>query len=295
MNCARIREQLPSLLDDRLATAAAREIRAHLAGCPDCEREFTTLSQTLIALDAMPAPTPSPRLRARVYAAIAAEQHALRNPVTTTEPAAPVARKPATRSGRSLWFWLVQPLAAAALLALGFTLGNRSNPALAAPVTLPAATPTTTPAAADAATQRELADLRKKVDSMSQLVGYSLLQQQSRSSNERLRGVLTSAAVEKPDDKTINDLIGALALDPSANVRLNALEALYPHADQDVVRAGVLTSLPREQSPIVQISMIDFLVASRDREATPALQKLSANAQVDLNVREAAKRALTQL
>ncbi|MBC7367967.1 MAG: zf-HC2 domain-containing protein [Undibacterium sp.] len=294
MTCARIREHLPSLLDDRLATAAAREIRAHLAGCPDCEREFTTLSQTLIALDAMPAPTPSPRLRARVYAAIAAEQHALRNPVTSAEPAAPVARKPATRSGRSLWFWLVQPLAAAALLVLGFTLGNRSIPATA-PVTLPSATPTTTPAAADAATQRELADLRKKVDSMSQLVGYSLLQQQSRSSNERLRGVLTSAAVEKPDDKTINDLIGALALDPSANVRLNALEALYPHADQEVVRAGVLTSLPREQSPLVQISMIDFLVASRDREATPALQKLSANPQADLNVREAAKRALTQL
>jgi HEAT repeat protein len=133
------------------------------------------------------------------------------------------------------------------------------------------------------------------MDTMSQLVGYSLLQQQSRSSNERLRGVLTSASVEKPDDKTINDLIGALALDPSANVRLNALEALYPHANQEVVRAGVLTSLPREQSPLVQISMIDFLVAARDREATSTLQKLSGNDQVDSNVRAAAKRALSQL
>lgn len=287
MNCTRIREQLPSLLDDRLATAAAREIRAHLAGCPACEQEFTTLSQTLRALDAMPAPTPTPRLRARVYAAIAAEQHALRTPAPAAAPApAPISKSPA----RSLWFWLVQPLAAAALLVLGFTLGNRNT---VAPATQPA--PVAQPAAAEAATQRELADLRKKVDTMSQLVGYSLLQQQSRSSNERLRGVLTSASVEKPDDKTINDLIGALALDPSANVRLNALEALYPHAAQEVVRAGVLTSLPREQSPLVQISMIDFLVAARDREATPTLQKLSGNDQVDLNVREAAKRALTQL
>jgi negative regulator of sigma E activity len=283
MNCVRIREQLPSLLDDRLATAAAREIRAHLAGCPECEREFTTLSQTLRALDAMPAPSPTPRLRARVYAAIAAEQHALRTPAPAPIAAAP---KPAARSR---WFWLVQPLAAAALLVLGFTLGNRAN---VAPAAQPA--PVAQPADA-AATQRELADLRKKMDTMSQLVGYSLLQQQSRSSNERLRGVLTSAAVEKPDDKTINDLIGALALDPSANVRLNALEALYPHANQEVVRAGVLTSLPREQSPLVQISMIDFLVAARDREATSTLQKLSGNDQVDSNVRAAAKRALSQL
>jgi len=284
MNCVRIREQLPSLLDDRLATAAAREIRAHLAGCPECEQEFTTLSQTLRALDAMPAPSPTPRLRARVYAAIAAEQHALRSPAPATASPAP---KPA---GRSLWFWLVQPLAAAALLVLGFTLGNRNIVAPAAQTA-----PVNQPVPADAATQRELADLRKKVDTMSQLVGYSLLQQQSRSSNERLRGVLTSASVEKPDDKTINDLIGALALDPSANVRLNALEALYPHANQEVVRAGVLTSLPREQSPLVQISMIDFLVAARDREATATLQKLSGNDQIDTNVRAAAKRALTQL
>jgi hypothetical protein len=292
MNCARIREQLPSLLDDRLATAAAREIRAHLTGCPECEREFATLNQTLNALDAVPAPTPSPRLRARVYAAIAAEQHALRHPATAAaEPIAPASAKAPVRFGRSLWFWLVQPLAAAALLVLGFTLGHRTASAPAAPPAIAAATQ---PADATA-TQRELADLRKKVDTMSQLVGYSLLQQQSRSSNDRLRGVLTSAAVAQPDDKTINDLIGALAFDPSANVRLNALEALYPHAGQEVVRAGVLTSLPREQSPVVQVSMIDFLVAARDREATPALQKLSANTQADINVREAAKRALTQL
>lgn len=281
MTCTQVREQLPALLDDRLATAAVRDLRAHLAACPDCERELAALSQTLRALDAMPTPSPTPRLRARVYAAIAAEEHALRS--------APAPIAPAPRSARPLWLRWIQPLAAAALLALGFILGQRQTPA---PVVAPAPA---TIAAPDAATQRELAELRQKMDSMSQLVGYSILQQQSRSSNERLRGVLTSAAVAQPDDKTINDLIGALALDPSANVRLNALEALYAHADLDVVRAGVLTSLPREQSPLVQISMIDFLAAARDREAAPTLRKLSNNHQADLNVRAAAKRALGQL
>lgn len=281
MTCIQIREQLPALLDDRLATAAVRDLRAHLAVCPDCERELATLGQTLRALDAMPAPSPTPRLRARVYAAIAAEQHALRS--------APAPIAPAPRPARPLWFRLIQPFAAAALLALGFILGQRQIPS---PVAAPAPAAIAAP---DTATQRELAELRQKMDAMSQLVGYSILQQQSRSSNERLRGVLTSAAIAQPDDKIINDLIGALALDPSANVRLNALEALYAHADLDVVRAGVLTSLPREQSPLVQISIIDFLAAARDREAAPALQKLSNNHQADLNVRAAAKRALGQL
>ncbi len=274
MTCAQVREQLPALLDDRLAATAARDLRTHLAACPDCERELAALGQTLRALDTMPAPSPTPRLRARVYAAIAAEHHATRA-ATPTSPSRP--------APRSRWFWLVQPLAAAALLVLGFTLGTRNAPApQAAPV-------------ADVATQRELADLRRKLDSMGQLVGYSLLQQQSRSSNERLRSVLTSANLAQPGDRVINDLIGTLALDPSANVRLNALEALYPHADREVVRVGVLTSLPREQSPLVQVSMIDFLVAARDREAGPALEKLSENEKIDRDVRAAAKRALTQL
>ena len=106
---------------------------------------------------------------------------------------------------------------------------------------------------------------------------------------------LTSATLENPNDKVLNDLIGSLALDPSANVRLRALEALYPHADQEVVRAGVLASLPREQNPLVQVSMIDFLAAARDREAAPALEKISASDSADPSVRDAAKRALTQL
>ena len=283
MNCARTRDQLPVLLDDRLATIAASEIRAHLDGCAECRRGFATLTQTLAALDTMPAPAPSPRLRARVYAAIAAEQHALAAEITALSRPEKNPRLPV----RSRWFRIAPPLAALALLAFGFILGTRAFQI--AP--LPAATQTP----ADAATLRELATLRAKVDSMGRLVGYSLLQQQSRSSNDRLRGVLTSAMVAQPDDQIINDLIGALALDPSANIRLNALDALYPHADQEVVRTGVLTSLPREQNPLVQVSMIDFLVASRDREAAPTLQTISANEQADFNVRAAAKRALTQL
>jgi HEAT repeat protein len=153
------------------------------------------------------------------------------------------------------------------------------------------ATPVTVPV--DAATQRELADLRKKVDSMGQLVGYSLLQRQP--ANERLKGILATQDLAAPGDRVLTQLISALALDPSTNVRLSALEALYPYADQEVVRAGVLASLTREQSPLVQVSMIDFLVAARDREAAPTLQQLVRADKVDRSVRDAAKRALVQL
>ncbi len=268
MNCEKTREYMIELIDGRLAGPAGDEVRAHLEACPACRAELGELRETLAALDRLPAPEPSPRLRERVLAAVEREKRSLHSAPTP----APLTRR------RSWLFPATQALAACGLLALGFFIGTRRAPP-----------------GADLATQRELADLRSRVDSMGQLVGYSILQQQDRSSNDRLEGVLASAAVRKPGDTVINGLITSLALDPSVNVRLNALQALYAHRDKEVVRTSVLVSLPRETSPLVQLAMIDFLAATRDRGAAPALQRLSAADGIDHNVREAAQRALTQL
>jgi hypothetical protein len=78
-------------------------------------------------------------------------------------------------------------------------------------------------------------------------------------------------------------------------VRLNALTALYSHADQEVVRAGVLACLPREANPLVQVSMIDFLVATKSREASPELVKLAGDDRADADVRDSARRAIDLL
>jgi len=275
MNCQSAREIFPELLDHRTAAAAHPEARAHLANCPECQREFSALSQTLAALDAMPTPTPSPRLRKNFYAMLEEEKNSAASVQVAT------AREHRTRRGM-FWAWILSPIAAGALLVLGFFAGARYAPVPTAPDN-------------SAALHKEIAGLREKIDTMGQLVGYSLLQQQQRPGNDRLRGVLTSAKLESPDDAALNDLIGSLAFDTSTNVRLRALEALYPHAEKPVVRTAVLVSLPREQSPLVQVAMIDFLAAARDQDAAPTLEKISANETVDGSVREAARRALTQL
>lgn len=276
MNCAQAQDRFAELLDRRHDGAASGDVRTHLASCPDCQREFAALSRTLGALDALPATRPSPRLRANFYAMLEEEKNS----------AASVRATASRRHRLTVWRWILSPIAACALLAVGFLAGQRNAPAPA---------PIAGNVASTDATQRELAELRTKVDSMSQLVGYSLLKQQQQPAGERLQGILAAQDLKEPNDKVITQLISALALDPSTNVRLSALEALYPHADQDVVRAGVLASLGREQNPLVQVSMIDFLVAARDREATATLQELSRTEKVDRSVRDAAKRALVQL
>jgi len=273
MNCTQAQDRFAELLDGRLAAADTAEVRAHLAACPDCQREYSSLAQTLSALDQLPAAKPGPRLRANFYAMLEEEKNS-----AASIRAAAARQRHAARV--SLWRWILSPLAAGAIALGAFFAGARYAPPAAAP-------------AVDAATKKELADLRAQVDTVGKLVGFSLLQQ--RSTSERLQAVLASIDQKNPDQRALSNLIGALALDPSVNVRLSALDALYPHADQQLVRAGVLASLPREQNPLVQVAMIDFLVAARDRDATPELEKLARNNTIDRAVRDSAQRALAQL
>ena len=276
MNCQRAREHLPELLDTSRPNAEGdgglrAAVRTHLAGCPACARELATLTQTAAALDAMPTPPPSPRQRANFYAMLAAEKHG----TAGTAPAA------ATRPHRpARWRWLLAPLAGAALLAAGFLAGQRQASA--------------PPAVDEVALRGELRKLQGQINKMGQLVTYSLLQQQQGPANDRLSGVLAAARAERPSDKVLDDLVSALAFDPSANIRLRALEALYPHADRPVVRAGILAALPREQNPLVQLELIDFVAAAEDRAAAPALERLALDDATDRSVRDAAQRALAR-
>lgn len=277
MNCQRARDTFPELLDPRTAATALLETRAHLAGCPDCQREFAALSQVAQLLAAPPATAPSPRLRTNFYAMLEEEKH-------SAASASLVADRQHRARVTSLWRWIIAPLAACAFLAIGFTTGQRFAPAAAQSV-----------AATDPSTQQKLAELQQKIDTMGQLVGYSLLQQQQRPTNERLRGVLASASTAQPNARVINELISALALDPSAHVRLSALDGLFPHLEQEVVRAGVLGCLAREENPLVQVSMMDFLATARETSARPTIERISLSETADRSVRDAARRALAQL
>lgn len=278
MICSATRDLFPALLDRRTLTSEHTEARAHLATCPDCQREFAALQQTLTTLDTMPTPTPSPRLRQNFYTMLAEEKHA----VASVHPAsAHVVREPQARRF-SLLTLILSPLAACALVALGFFAGTRSVPA--------------GPSATEDATARKFAQLEQQLGDMKKLMAISIIQQQQASpTNERLQEVLVAARAENASEKVLNDLLAALAFDPSANVRLRALEALYPHAESKTVRDGILATLPREQNPLVQLEMIDFVASAHDRAAAPALEKMAKSDTIDRSVRDAARRALAQL
>src|SRR5204863_5012605 len=154
----------------------------------------------------MPTPQPSARLRRNFYAMLEEEKH-------SAESVRAVARR---EHRASLWRWVLSPLAAAALIALGFLLGHRAAPLSSSQATV-----------RDDSTKQELAALHNQVakqndqiERMTKLVTVSILQQQQNPANARLNDVLAKAKSENTSSKVLEDLVLALTLDPNVNVRL---------------------------------------------------------------------------
>jgi HEAT repeat protein/putative zinc finger protein len=139
----------------------------------------------------------------------------------------------------------------------------------------------------------EMVELRQEMRAMRQTVAVSLLQQSSAS--ERLRGVNASFRLERPEPEVVSALVRTLKGDSSVDVRLAAIDALRRVGQDPSARQGMVEALPQQDSPLVQLALIDLLVDVRERRAAEPLGRLRQDAGTDAAVRQRAEWGLRQL
>jgi len=139
----------------------------------------------------------------------------------------------------------------------------------------------------------ELAQLRGEVSEMRQLVALSLMQQQSAS--DRLRGVNWSYQMQQPGTTFLTALLDRLTHDSNVNVRLATIDALRQFGDQPIVRRGLVDAMAAQQSPMVQIALIDLAMDLHEKESVPALRQLTQDQNIEPTVRERAQKGLAEL
>ena len=267
MNCDSFQEDFLEYRDGRLSPERERLLGEHLRTCLTCQRAWADFQELDRAIARAPEPVPSENLRRNFYAMLDSHLTAQREPGIFA---------PVRRGFARFWAeWapsspLAQAAAAALLLTLGVVTGLWMQ--------------------ARRERDADIAALRHQVDAVTRLVAYTALDRQPAS--DRVRSLL---AADSASAEGLAKLLGALALDPNVNVRLSALDGLYPHADRPDIRAGVLAALSRESSPIVQVAMIDFLAAARATEAQLQFENLSRDPATNATVRAAATHGLAQL
>jgi HEAT repeat protein len=125
------------------------------------------------------------------------------------------------------------------------------------------------------------------------MVTLSLLQQQNAS--DRLRGVNWSYRVEPSDPEVLGALLTTVNRDPNINVRLAAVDALRKFSDSPVGRKGLVQSLGKQDSPLVQIAILDQIVDVREKTASPSIKFLLSKQDLNPDVKQRAEWALRQI
>jgi len=272
MNCQQTTELFPDYLLGNLNEAAAAEMQSHLDACAACQKEAESLRAIWTKLESLPQEQPSEALRPRFYAMLEAYQQGLQHSHSA----------PRLRDVVNGWlerWWPKQPAFqfafAVTLLIAGLFIGNRLN------------------APAPARDSSELVTLRNELNSMRELMTLTLLRQESPS--ERLQGVSWVQNMDKPDKELLSALLHRLDYDPNINVRLAAVDALYLFVNQPLVRQGLIQSLSRQTSPLVQIALIDLIVQMRETPAIAALKKLIMDEKINVEVKQRAEWGIQQL
>jgi hypothetical protein len=274
MMCSHAKELMAAYWQHELTSADQPALQRHLETCAECSSEMAALGGLWERLGDMPAPEPSHALNVRW-------QSTLESLMTSGKVAS---HKPVSRAWPLANFWPSSPVWQAAVALACLIIG------ILAGTNLPRQ-------------NKEIAKLHEEIASTRAMVALSLLQQQS--ATERLRGVDYTGRMKTMEPEVVSALIEAVAHDPSVNVRLAALDALSNAALSNAglskgsgspgVLQSLTQSLPRQDSPMVQAALIDYLVEARDRKALGALRQLAAQPDLNPAVLERTHFALQQL
>lgn len=235
----------------------------------ELEEEKVTKLKTFYDLMATaPEPEPRPELRSKFYQMLAQEkQKEARKFKLNFQPQPWLAKL--------LEFLPIGKLAYSGLLlglgvAFGFWFNQRQNPEKA-----------------------ELAALTTEMQQMKKMVLLTLLEKPS--ATERLKAVNLTNDMETADRKVIVALLQTLNQDPSVNVRLAAIEALYQHADNPEARQGLVQSINQQDSPLVQLALADIMVAMQEKDAVKQLRKLLQKENLNEAVKVKVKQSIRVL
>ena len=264
--------KLPDYLSGSLSEAGRSAIELHLKTCKSCKAEYTALTKVWSELGRLPDESPSPQLRNRFYAELELQKSARGHDVapdirwidrlnSLIERLWP--KQPAIQFGIALVFLLVGYV-------IGFRIDGNGN-----------------------GSNGDVAQLRTEVVNMQRLVMLSLLKTESAS--ERIRGANWTERVGRPDSEVFTQLFETLNYDPVVNVRLAALEALSKFYGETDVKKGIMSSLLRQTSPLIQLALIQVITTVHDAEGMAAMKELLKNKDLNKTVREQVEKRLKEM
>ncbi len=250
MECENYKQQIDLMVMGSLNQSMLADLKKHLENCADCRMELEATKKTWIMIGELPVPVPSESLRTGFHEMLTKfkkEEGQATKKSTITQ--GKLIEPKFTRR------W-TQYAAAIILLMIGVGAGyliNHSTPPVSA-------------------YNKKIDSLASEMSSMKQMMMLSLLENPSAS--ERIRAVGYTDQMITVNNKVVEALLTTLNQDPNTNVRLITLDALAKLSKSPVVREGLVQSITKQESPLVQSAIADLMVKLREKKSVKPLQKL---------------------
>lgn len=245
MNCEYAKERLTDWLNNQLSEAEQKPIDKHLTECVDCRQAFEADQQLWQLLRKVETPEPSGAMRDGFYAMLNDYKKA------EASKSSNVLQR-FTQRLQQLWTPQLALRAAygVCLLSLGLFVGywlNRPQ-------------------------ETKMEALATEIQEMRQMMMLALIENPSAS--ERLKAVSYTKEINEVDDRVLSALFATLNNDPNVNVRLVTLEALAELAHDPHVREGLVLSLSKQESPLVQVALADVMVRLQEKRAIKTFRQM---------------------
>lgn len=241
-----------------------RDVRQLIASGHISEEDLAYYRATYYRSTQFSQPSPSDRLRSRVYNMIREEQ-ATRPPYLSSWVG--------FLHGWVQQISLTQLAGATLLLFAGVCLGFWLRPTQAY--------------------EAQLSTLTGEMQRMREMMVLTLLEQPS--ATQRLKAVSISTELSYTDETIYQALLKTLNYDSQVNVRLAALDALLDYADQPGVRRGLIEAIEHQDSPLVQITLAEVMVQLQEKRSVEELRSLLKKQELNEAAEQEIKKSIKQL
>lgn len=119
---------------------------------------------------------------------------------------------------------------------------------------------------------KDVAQLHRQVSELKEMMMLSMLEKES--ATDRLKAVSLTNEMDQASKKVTSALLQTLNTDTNVNVRLAAIEALKPYVQDSGVREGLIQSIAKQESPLVQMSLAELMAAIQEKKSVTELKKL---------------------
>lgn len=233
-------DKIIAYIEGTLSEAEQREVEQQLQTSPDWQKTYKELNILLGDLEQQPQWQPPASLEFRFHQLLAAEHRNLENKVVPTAKVIPLFRLE----------WKIA--AAIALLIIGLGFGNLWQ--------------------RNQQQQVALEQLQTEMLQTQKMLILAMLEKNSAS--ERLKALNINTAKTNPDPQVVDAFIHTLLTDNNVNVRMKAAEALAEYEKNEYITAALIKALKIQNSPEVQITLIEILVNLEAKDAAGELQNI---------------------